>query len=136
MTIARPFNNYGPGLKLTDRRVIPDLARDVLDGRDLTLLSDGSATRTFCYVTDAVSGYYKVLVNGRPGEPYNVGTEEPEISVGELAERITALARDHFGYDGKPSTARVMKPTTSSTIRRGAVRSLPRRGTSWATVRP
>ncbi len=100
-TIARPFNNYGPGLKLTDRRVIPDLARDVLDGRDLTLLSDGSATRTFCYVTDAVSGYYKVLVNGRPGEPYNIGTEEPEISVGELAERITALARDLFGYNGK-----------------------------------
>ena len=100
-TIARPFNNYGPGLKLTDRRVIPDLARDVLDGRDLTLLSDGSATRTFCYVTDAVSGYYKVLVNGRPGEPYNIGTEEPEISVGELADRITALAHDHFGYDGK-----------------------------------
>ncbi len=101
VTIARPFNNYGPGLKLTDRRVIPDLVRDVLEGRDLTLLSDGSATRTFCYVTDAVSGYYKVLVNGRPGEPYNIGTEEPEISVGELAERITALARDLFGYNGK-----------------------------------
>jgi UDP-glucuronate decarboxylase len=100
-TIARPFNNYGPGLKLTDRRVIPDLVRDVLNGQDLTLFSDGSATRTFCYVTDAVSGYYKVLVNGRPGEPYNIGTEEPEISVGELAERITALARDLFGYKGK-----------------------------------
>jgi UDP-glucuronate decarboxylase len=98
--MARPFNNYGPGLKLTDRRVIPDLARDVLDGRDLTLFSDGSATRTFCYVTDAVIGYYKVLVNGRPGEAYNVGTEEPEISMGELAERITALARDLFGYRG------------------------------------
>jgi UDP-glucuronate decarboxylase len=100
-TIARPFNNYGPGLKLTDRRVIPDLVRDVLNGQDLTLFSDGSATRTFCYVTDAVSGYYKVLVNGRPGEPYNIGTEEPEISVGELAERITTLARDLLGYKGK-----------------------------------
>jgi UDP-glucuronate decarboxylase len=99
-TIARPFNNYGPGLKITDRRVIPDLARDVLDGQDLTLLSDGSATRTFCYVTDAVVGYYKILVNGRPGEPYNIGTEEPEISIGELAELIAALARDHFGYQG------------------------------------
>jgi UDP-glucuronate decarboxylase len=100
-TIARPFNNYGPGLKLTDRRVIPDLVRDVLNGQDLTLFSDGSATRTFCYVTDAVSGYYKVLVNGQPGEPYNIGTEEPEISVGELAERITTLARDLLGYKGK-----------------------------------
>jgi UDP-glucuronate decarboxylase len=101
VTMARPFNNYGPGLKLTDRRVIPDLARDVLNGQDLTLFSDGSATRTFCYVTDAVIGYYKVLVTGRPGEPYNVGTEEPEISIGELAERITALARDLFEYQGR-----------------------------------
>lgn len=100
VTIARPFNNYGPGLKITDRRVIPDLARDVLDGHDLTLFSDGSATRTFCYVTDAVVGYYKILVNGRPGEPYNIGTEEPEISIGELAELIAALAREHFGYQG------------------------------------
>ena len=99
-TMARPFNNYGPGLKLTDRRVIPDLVRDVLEEKDIALLSDGSATRTFCYVADAVIGYYKVLVNGRPGEPYNIGTEEPEISMGELAERITALARDLFGYDG------------------------------------
>ena len=98
--MARPFNNYGPGLKITDRRVIPDLARDVLDGRDITLLSDGSATRTFCYVRDAVVGYYKILVKGRPGEPYNIGTEEPEISMGELAERITALARALFGYEG------------------------------------
>jgi UDP-glucuronate decarboxylase len=100
VSIARPFNNYGPGLKITDRRVIPDLARDVMDGRDVTLLSDGSATRTFCYVADAVVGYYKVLVNGRPGESYNVGTEEPEISMGELAERIVAGARDLLGYRG------------------------------------
>jgi UDP-glucuronate decarboxylase len=101
VTIARPFNNYGPGLKITDRRVIPDLARDVLEGRDVTLLSDGSATRTFCYVADAVIGYFKILARGRAGEPYNIGTEEPEVSMTELADRIVALARDLVGYAGK-----------------------------------
>jgi nucleoside-diphosphate-sugar epimerase len=101
VTIARPFNNYGPGLKLTDRRVIPDLAADVLARRDIVLLSDGSATRTFCYAADAVVGYYKVLVRGRPGEPYNIGVEQPEISMAELAERIAALGRELFGYTGK-----------------------------------
>jgi UDP-glucuronate decarboxylase len=101
VTIARPFNNYGPGLKITDRRVIPDLARDMLEGKDLTLLSDGSSTRTFCYAADAIVGYYKVLVGGRPGEPYNVGTEEPEISVGDLAERIATIGRRLFGYTGE-----------------------------------
>jgi UDP-glucuronate decarboxylase len=101
VTIARPFNNYGPGLKLTDRRVIPDLAADVLAGRDIVLLSDGSATRTFCYTADAVVGYYKVLLRGRAGEPYNIGVERPEISMAELAERIAALGRELFGYGGK-----------------------------------
>lgn len=100
VTIARPFNNYGPGLKITDRRVIPDYARDVLAGRDIVMLSDGSPRRTFCYAADAVAGYYKVLVRGRPGEPYNIGVERPEISMLELAERITSLARDLFDYRG------------------------------------
>ncbi len=98
---ARPFNNYGPGLKITDRRVIPDFARDVLAGRDIVMLSDGSPKRTFCYVADAIVGYYKILVKGRSGEAYNIGVESPEISVAELAERIVALARDLFGYQGK-----------------------------------
>jgi nucleoside-diphosphate-sugar epimerase len=98
--VARPFNNYGPGLKISDRRVIPDFARDILDGRDIVLLSDGSATRTFCYVSDAVTGYYKVLVRGHDGEAYNVGVEEPEVSMAELAERLAELGREHFGYGG------------------------------------
>jgi UDP-glucuronate decarboxylase len=101
VTMARPFNNYGPGLKITDRRVIPDLARDVMTGRDVVLLSDGSATRTFCYVADAVVGYLKALVRGRPGEPYNIGTEQPEVSMADLAERVTAIARELVGYEGK-----------------------------------
>lgn len=98
--VARPFNNYGPGLKITDRRVISDFARDVLVGRDIVMFSDGSPMRTFCYVADAVIGYYKILVNGRNGEAYNIGVEAPEISVAELANRICGIASDLFGYKG------------------------------------
>jgi nucleoside-diphosphate-sugar epimerase len=101
VTIARPFNNYGPGLKISDRRVLPDFARDVLAGRDIRLLSSGAPTRTFCYVADAVAGYYKILVRGRPGEPYNIGVEEPEVSMVETAEKVAKLARDLFGYEGQ-----------------------------------
>lgn len=98
--VARPFNNYGPGLKITDGRVIPDFARDILAGRDIVMLSDGSAKRTFCYSSDAIAGYYKVLVNGRPGEAYNIGVETPEISVIELADRMVNLAKELFSYQG------------------------------------
>ncbi len=67
VTVARPFNNYGPGLKITDRRVIPDLASNVLAGRDIVLLSDGSAKRTFCYAADAVVGLLQGARAGRRG---------------------------------------------------------------------
>lgn len=99
--IARPFNNYGPGLKITDRRVLPDFARDVFSGRDIVMLSDGSPTRTFCYITDAIVGYYKILVIGRTGEAYNIGTETPEVSMARLADEVVRIAKDRFGYTGR-----------------------------------
>ena len=101
ITMARPFNNYGPGLKITDRRVIPDLARDLLAGRDLVLLSDGAPTRTFCYVADAIVGYYRVLVRGQAGEAYNIGCESPEITMEDLADRIARLGSELFAYSGR-----------------------------------
>jgi UDP-glucuronate decarboxylase len=100
ITVARPFNNYGPGLKVSDGRVISDFARDILADRDVVMLSPGTPTRTFCYVADAVIGYYKILVRGRAGEAYNIGTETPEISVAELADRLVAQAKAEFGYSG------------------------------------
>lgn len=98
VTVARPFNNYGPGLKITDGRVIPDFARDIFSGRDIIMYSDGSPKRTFCYSADAIVGYYKTLMNGRAGEPYNIGTDRPEISIANLAERMRRTAKDLFGY--------------------------------------
>jgi len=99
--IARPFNNYGPGLKISDRRALPDFARNVLNGEDIVLLSDGAPTRTFCYVADAIVGYYKILIRGQDGESYNIGLDKPEISIRELAERVIDMARGLFSYQGK-----------------------------------
>jgi nucleoside-diphosphate-sugar epimerase len=99
--VARPFNNYGPGLKITDRRVIPDFARDIFAGNNIVMLSDGSPTRTFCYIADAIVGYYKILVNGRSGEAYNIGVAAPEISIADLVDRLVAIAKELLGYSGK-----------------------------------
>jgi UDP-glucuronate decarboxylase len=100
VTIARPFNNYGPGMKINDGRVIADFCRAIVENEDIVILSDGSPTRTFCYVADAVVGYYKVLLSGQPGEPYNIGTDEPEISMAALANLIAETGRTLLGYEG------------------------------------
>ncbi len=99
--IVRPFNNYGPGLKLGDGRVIPDFANNILNNQDIILLSEGTPTRTFCYITDAIVGYIKTLLRGRDGESYNIGVEKPEISMISLAEKMKDLAVTHLGYSGK-----------------------------------
>lgn len=101
VSIVRPFNNYGPGDEIEDKRLLADLAGDLLSGRDLVLYSDGSATRTFCYISDAIAGYIKALVNGRPGEPYNIGTETPELSVREFADKVARTGSELFGYEGE-----------------------------------
>jgi len=101
VTMARPFNNYGPGLKLSDRRVLPDFVRNIIAGENIEIFSDGSSTRTFCYVADAVIGYFKILVKGQPGDAYNIGVEEPEISIGDLATRVAGLANELFAYQGR-----------------------------------
>lgn len=99
--IARPFNNYGPGLKITDRRALPDFARNIFNNEDIVLLSNGAPTRTFCYVADAIVGYFKLLVNGKSGESYNIGIDKPEISILELAEKTIEISRELFDYKGK-----------------------------------
>lgn len=99
--IARPFNNYGPGLRIDDGRVIPDFARNILAGDDIVVHSSGKPTRTFCYIADGVVGYYKILVRGRTAEPYNIGTDSPEISITDLADRMTRIANEELGYEGR-----------------------------------
>ncbi len=99
--IVRPFNNYGPGLKITDKRVIPDFMQDVLSDNNIKMFSDGSPSRTFCYIADAITGYFKILINGRPGESYNIGVSEPEINMRELAERIVSIAAKLNDYQGQ-----------------------------------
>lgn len=100
LVIARPFNNYGPGMKIDDGRVIADFAKDILVNRDIVMYSNGSPSRTYCYVADAVTGYIKMLVHGKPGEPYNIGIPGPEVTVMKLAQTMKRIGAKHFGYTG------------------------------------
>lgn len=100
ITVARPFNNYGPGMRLDDKRLPADFARVVLQGEDIVILSDGTPTRTFCYVSDAVAGYFLCLTYGKY-DYFNIGIDKPEIMVRELAEIYQQVGEEVLGYSGK-----------------------------------
>lgn len=97
--VARPFNNYGPGMSIEDKRVPADFAKAVLANDDIVIFSDGSPTRTYCYVADAIVGYLKIITYGKY-DYFNIGIDGPEISVMQLASHYQQVARDHFGYTG------------------------------------
>ncbi|MCX5774197.1 MAG: NAD-dependent epimerase/dehydratase family protein [Fusobacteria bacterium] len=88
---ARIFHTYGPGLSLGDGRVFMDFIEDIIFERDIMMKSSGSAKRCFCYISDALIAFFKILFLGENGESYNVGNMSQEISILELAEKLVKL---------------------------------------------
>lgn len=97
--VVRPFNNYGPGMKINDQRVPADFAKNVAENQDIQILSSGSPTRTFCYIADAMVGYLKILLHGSY-DYFNIGIDRPEISIQKLAEIYHEAGKELFSYSG------------------------------------
>jgi UDP-glucuronate decarboxylase len=95
----RPFNVFGPGMQETDYRVLPNFASRIKAGQALNVYGSGDQTRTFCYITDAMTGFLQVILKGVPGEAYNIGNPKPEISMIELVKRIEAIANTPVAYN-------------------------------------
>lgn len=89
--IIRPFHTYGPGMDLDDGRVFADFINNIISGSDIILRSNGLAKRAFCYISDAIKGYFSILLDGRDGETYNVGNPKCEISMVDLANKLIKL---------------------------------------------
>lgn len=89
--IVRPFHTFGPGMKLDDGRVFADFIGNIIRNENIVLRSDGSAVRAFCYITDATIQFFKILLDGKGGEAYNVGNSKNAISIKKLAETLVTL---------------------------------------------
>lgn len=89
--IVRPFNIYGPGMKPNDYRVVPMFLYRALTDKYLPVHDKGNQTRSFCYISDATSGFFQVLLSGGNGEVYNIGNDTNEINMMSLAETVVHL---------------------------------------------
>lgn len=90
--IARITHCYGPGMKTdNDGRVMSDFIYSAIHNQDITLLSDGSAIRSFCYINDAILGLFQLTLFGKAGEAYNLANETEPMPIREIA-RIVADA--------------------------------------------
>lgn len=98
-----PANLYGPGdhFDLRTSHVIPAIVRKLVDAEErgldeVTLWGDGTPTREFLYVTDAVDGIVAAAERYESAEPVNLGTGQ-SVSIADLATLIAELT----GYRGR-----------------------------------
>ncbi|KDA03073.1 UDP-glucuronic acid decarboxylase family protein [Hyphomonas oceanitis] len=89
--VARIFNTYGPRMHPNDGRVVSNFIVQALKGEDITLYGDGEQTRSFCYVSDLVTGLVSLMGTGPDFVgPVNIGNPG-EFTIRQLAERVIAL---------------------------------------------
>jgi dTDP-glucose 4,6-dehydratase/UDP-glucuronate decarboxylase len=81
-------------MRLDDRRVVPDFIKYAFNKKIIQMYSDGSPTRSFCYSSDALEGFLRVLLLGTRGQSYNIGNGAEEVSMSALADMIADLVGD------------------------------------------
>ena len=90
--IARLFNTVGPRQTGRYGMVIPNFVRQALAGDEITVHGDGSQSRCFTHVSDAVGALIQIAEHPRAvGEVYNIGSDH-EVTILELAKKIREMA--------------------------------------------
>jgi UDP-glucuronate decarboxylase len=89
--VARIFNTYGPRMHPNDGRVVSNFIMQALQGHDITLYGDGEQTRSFCYQSDLIEGFLRLMATGpEVTGPINLGNPG-EFTIRQLAELIIEL---------------------------------------------
>jgi dTDP-glucose 4,6-dehydratase len=116
VVIARCFAFVGPFLPLDTHFAIGNFMRDAMGGNKIIVQSDGSTRRSYLYASDLSSWLLRLLTNGVPGRPYNVGSEH-DVSVGELAHLVGAQRGVGVEILGTPDPTRPVDAYAPSTDR-------------------
>ncbi len=100
--VVRIFNTYGPRMHPNDGRVVSNFIVQALRGEDITLFGDGTQTRAFCYVSDMIDGFVRMMATDEDVTgPMNLGNPH-EIPVRALAERVIALTGSRSSIVHRP----------------------------------
>ncbi|MBK8800272.1 MAG: SDR family oxidoreductase [Anaerolineales bacterium] len=98
--IVRIFNTYGPRMRLSDGRVVPNFVGQALRQEPLTVYGEGKQTRSFCYASDLVDGIYRLLLSDE-NEPVNIGNPA-ELTIHDFAQVINELTGNPAGIRFEP----------------------------------
>jgi UDP-glucuronate decarboxylase len=101
--IVRIFNTYGPRMHENDGRVVSNFVLQALRNEPITVYGQGQQTRSFCYATDLVEGFVRLLATEEDPGPVNIGNPS-ERTIKDLAELIIQLthSKSELRYEALP----------------------------------
>lgn len=102
--VARIFNTYGPRMSFNDGRVVSNFIVQALKNEPISIYGDGSQTRSFCYVSDLIDGFIKLMFSADDVTgPINLGNPR-EFTMLELAEKVisTTNSRSKIEFHDLP----------------------------------
>jgi UDP-glucuronate decarboxylase len=101
--IVRIFNTYGPRMDPNDGRVVSNFIMQALRGEPLTVYGDGSQTRSFCYVSDLIDGFLRMMDQDEHVGPVNLGnpTENTMLELAQAVLKVTG-SKSELKHDPLP----------------------------------
>ena len=100
--VARIFNTYGPRMRADDGRVVSNVICQALTGDDITVYGDGAQTRSFCYVTDLIDGFLRLMGHdGNLPGPINLGNPD-ELTISDLVDRVMRMTGSRSAVVNRP----------------------------------
>lgn len=124
--IARLAHTYGPFMSIYDGRVQADFLKNVLNKENIVLKSEGTAVRTYTYISDAVDGLFRILLNS-DDVVYNIGDENGKVSIRELAEllvKVNPADQLELVFDIPDGGTKGTAPFTAGILNSGKLRSI------------
>lgn len=95
---GRIFNSVGPRQSGSYGMVLPRFIESAKANEPINIYGSGLQTRSFCHVTDTVTGIYALTQSGRFGDAYNIGSDE-ETSILSLADTVIRQAGSMSGVN-------------------------------------
>lgn len=100
--VVRIFNTYGPRMHPNDGRVVSNFIVQALKGEDITIYGDGSQTRSFCYCSDLIDGFLRMMDSRDDFTgPVNIGNPG-EFTILQLAQKVIDMIGSNSKIVFKP----------------------------------
>ncbi|MFR5411817.1 MAG: NAD-dependent epimerase/dehydratase family protein [Enterocloster bolteae] len=99
VVIPRLCRLYGPTMNWNDSKALSQFIKKAVYQENIVLKSEGNQQYSYLFVSDAVSAIFRIMLEGKKGQAYNVASEESDICLKNLAEKLAFLGNSRVVFE-------------------------------------